>query len=83
MNTKLNIKWVDAKLLDDEAFELPQNAGGILVPGGFGNDGIEGKIKAINFARQNNIPFLNEILEYSLIGRHSNQCYPSNGFCNN
>jgi len=58
LNTKLNIKWVDAKLLDDEAFELPENAGGILVPGGFGNDGIEGKIKAIKFARENNIPFL-------------------------
>ncbi len=58
LDTKLNIKWIDAKLIEEQKFELPQNCGGILVPGGFGGEGIEGKIKAIEYARKNNIPFL-------------------------
>lgn len=60
-NTKININWVDSEKLEDENINLKEvfkNSKGIIVPGGFGNRGIEGKIKAIEYARTNNIPFL-------------------------
>ena len=59
--TKINIKWVDAETLEDSKINLKKvfkDSKGILVPGGFGSRGIEGKIKAIEYARKNNIPFL-------------------------
>ncbi len=56
--TKLQINWIDSeKITDDNAKLLFEDIHGILVPGGFGLRGIEGKIKAVQFARQNNIPF--------------------------
>jgi CTP synthase len=55
----VNIKWVDSELLNDEnAAETFKNTQGILVPGGFGDRGIDGKIAAIKYARENNVPFL-------------------------
>lgn len=60
-NTKINVKWIDSELLEDENVNLDEvfkDCKGIIVPGGFGNRGIEGKIKTINYARVNNIPFL-------------------------
>jgi CTP synthase len=60
-NTKVNINWVDSEKLEDSNVKLKEifkNSKGILVPGGFGTRGIEGKIKAINYARTNNIPYL-------------------------
>ena len=59
INTTVNIKWVDSETVTDEnVAEILGGVNGILVPGGFGNRGIEGKIKAITYARENNIPFL-------------------------
>ena len=59
-NTKININYVDSEQLEkeDDLKKIFKNTKGILVPGGFGSRGIEGKIKAINYARTNNIPFL-------------------------
>ena len=59
-NTKINIKWVNSEELekDIDLKEIFKNTKGIIVPGGFGSRGIEGKIKAINYARCNKIPFL-------------------------
>ena len=59
-NTKLNIEFVDSELITDDkkAEEMLSNFDGILVPGGFGNRGIEGKINAIKFAREHDVPFL-------------------------
>ena len=55
----VHIKWVDSELVDDEnASEFFHDVDGILVPGGFGTRGIEGKISTIRYARENNIPFL-------------------------
>ncbi|MCR5784510.1 MAG: CTP synthase [Eubacterium sp.] len=55
----VNIKWVDSeKLTDENAAETFEGIQGILVPGGFGDRGIEGKITAIKYARENKIPFL-------------------------
>lgn len=55
----VNIKWIDSETVTaDNAEELFSDVSGILVPGGFGNRGIEGKIEAIKYARTHNIPFL-------------------------
>lgn len=57
--TTVNIKWIDSETVTSEnAAELFSDVNGILVPGGFGSRGIEGKITAIKYARENNIPFL-------------------------
>ena len=59
-NTKININWVDSEKLESitNIDKIFKDSKGIIVPGGFGNRGIEGKIKAINYARTNNIPYL-------------------------
>lgn len=58
-DANVNIKWVNAMELETEDLEkFLSDADGILVPGGFGDRGVEGKIKAIRYARENNIPFL-------------------------
>lgn len=58
---KAEILWVDSEKLqkkDSEAWELLKKADGILVPGGFGTRGIEGKIAAAHYARTKKIPYL-------------------------
>lgn len=58
-NVKVNIKWVDSETINTEnVSEILADVDGVLVPGGFGQRGIEGKITAIHYARVNNIPFL-------------------------
>jgi len=58
-DTKVEIRKIDSEELQkDNAGDMLKDVCGILVPGGFGYRGIEGKIKAIQFARENNIPFL-------------------------
>lgn len=55
----VHIKWVDSETVTKEnVSEIFSDVTGILVPGGFGNRGIDGKIYAIQYARENNIPFL-------------------------
>jgi CTP synthase len=57
-NAEVKIRWVNAEEITDENVEEALNGvGGILVPGGFGDRGIEGKISAIRYARERNIPF--------------------------
>jgi CTP synthase len=57
--TKVNIKMIHSEKVDDEnANEVLRKLDGILVAPGFGNRGIEGKISAIRYARENKIPFL-------------------------
>ncbi len=60
-NVKVEIKWINAELLEDRDANIDKiigNIGGIVIPGGFGDRGIEGKIKAIEYARINKIPIL-------------------------
>ena len=59
-DAKVNVKWVDTeKLESDNNFKDSfKNVDGILIPGGFGDRGIEGKIMSAQYARENNIPFL-------------------------
>jgi len=56
---KVNTSWIDSeKVTSENSEEVFKNIAGILVPGGFGERGIEGKLIAIKYARENNIPFL-------------------------
>lgn len=58
-NLGVNIKWIAATDLENRSSEeVLGKVDGILVPGGFGNRGIEGKIAAIRYAREKNIPYL-------------------------
>lgn len=58
-HAKVELKWLDAEKIDKNgAQRYMQDVTGLLVPGGFGERGIEGKIKAIQYARENMIPFL-------------------------
>ncbi len=55
----VHIRWVDSEQVTDETAEsLLGDADGILVPGGFGNRGIDGKLRAIRYARERQIPYL-------------------------
>lgn len=58
---KVNIRWIDAELFeqdDDEIAAQLEPMHGILVPGGFGERGAEGKIASVRFARERKVPFL-------------------------
>lgn len=59
-NLKPKITWIDSKSYekDESKLEELKRFSAIIVPGGFGNSGIEGKISAIRFARENKIPYL-------------------------
>ncbi len=57
-NVKINIKWINAEKIEtNQLIRDLQNVEGILIPGGFGYRGVEGKIQAIKYARENNVPF--------------------------
>ncbi len=56
---KVNVGFIDSETINEETVSnILKDYDGILVPGGFGNRGIEGKITAIKYARENKIPFL-------------------------
>ena len=87
---EIDIDWIDAEnLTEDNADALLGGAGGILVPGGFGDRGIEGKITAIKYARENKVPFFGiclgmqlSVVEYArnvvgLSGAHSSELDPN------
>lgn len=54
----VNIKHIDSEEVEQKGVEILQGMDGILVPGGFGERGVEGKIRAVQFARENKIPYL-------------------------
>ena len=55
----VEVKWVNAEEVNDaNVAEILADVDGIIVPGGFGDRGVEGKISATKFARENNVPFL-------------------------
>ena len=88
-NTKVNIKWVNSEELESQDVnEVLKGVQGILVPGGFGDRGVEGKIDAIRWARENKVPFLGiclgmqcAVIEFArnvlgLEGAHSSELNP-------
>jgi CTP synthase len=56
--TKVEIAYIDSEQIEREGTDCLRPMHGILVPGGFGKRGIEGKIRAVQFARENNVPYL-------------------------
>jgi CTP synthase len=65
---EVNIEWVhSAELEKDRGWEILKAADGILVPGGFGSRGTEGKIRAVRYARENKVPFLGLCLGMQLM----------------
>ena len=57
--TAVDIKWVDSEeVTEDNVAEILSDVDGLIVPGGFGDRGIEGMITSIKYARENNLPFL-------------------------
>ncbi len=86
---KVDIRWLDSETVTDEnAARLLADCQGILVPGGFGSRGVEGKISAIRYARENKVPFLGiclgmqmAVVEFArhaagLTGAHSSELDP-------
>ncbi len=58
LRTKVNIKYIDSEQIERDGVDLLQDVSAILVPGGFGERGVEGKIETVRFARENKIPYL-------------------------
>lgn len=59
LSTKVNIHWCDSERIEDVgAYEIIGKSDGILVAGGFGQRGVNGKLAAIKYARENKIPYL-------------------------
>ena len=57
-NVKVNLHWMDAEIFErEDAVHFLEDVHGILVPGGFGERGSEGKIAAVRFARERNVPY--------------------------
>ncbi len=65
LRVKVNIKWVDSELYETGKEDL-SNVDGIVIPGGFGQRGTEGKILAAKYARENKIPFLGICLGFQM-----------------
>ncbi|MEO7062905.1 MAG: CTP synthase [Dokdonella sp.] len=55
--TRVNLRWVESEEIERKGAELLKDADGILVPGGFGKRGFEGKIAAARYARENHVPY--------------------------
>ena len=85
---KVNIHYIDSEIIEDEGVSRLKNVDAILVPGGFGERGIEGKIATVRYARENKIPYLGiclgmqvAVIEYArdvagLEGAHSTEFLP-------
>ena len=73
-DVKVNIRWVDSETVTDgNAAELLDGADGVLVPGGFGSRGIEGKIAAVRWARESRVPFLGICLGMQMLFDESDE----------
>ncbi len=57
-STKVNVLYINAEDIETDGVDILQDANAILVPGGFGNRGLEGKLAAVRYARENHIPYL-------------------------
>ncbi|NLD00174.1 MAG: CTP synthase [Gammaproteobacteria bacterium] len=57
-NTKVNLRYIDSEDLENQGVDVLEGVDAVLVPGGFGLRGVEGKILAVQYARENKIPYL-------------------------
>ncbi|MGY8796272.1 MAG: glutamine amidotransferase-related protein, partial [Woeseiales bacterium] len=56
--TRVNIHYVESQDIEDNGSDCLRAMDGIVVPGGFGDRGIEGKVAAVQYARENDVPYL-------------------------
>ena len=87
--TKIDLRYIDSEDIEREGTDQLKDVGAILVPGGFGNRGVEGKIATVKYARENKIPYLGiclgmqvAVIEYArnvagLTGANSTEFDPS------
>jgi CTP synthase len=87
-HTKVNIVYIDSEMIEDEGIARLKGLDAILVPGGFGERGVEGKIATAKYARENKIPYLGiclgmqvAVIEFArdmagLEGAHSTEFLP-------
>jgi CTP synthase len=77
-SSKVEVKWVDTEKIDtvESASKVLAGVDGVLIPGGFGNRGIEGKILSSTYARENNVPFFGICLglQCAVIDFARNEC---------
>ncbi len=66
LQVKVNLRWVDSEDVEEKGTSLLEGVDGILIPGGFGIRGTEGKIMAARYARENRIPFLGVCFGFQL-----------------
>ncbi len=69
LNCRINYRWIETTEIEEGKVDVKtalEGVNGVLVPGGFGSRGAEGKMKCIQFARENNIPFLGLCLGFQL-----------------
>jgi CTP synthase len=90
--SKINIHYVDSESIEKDGTGCLEGMDAILVPGGFGKRGVEGKIMAIHFARTNRIPYLGiclgmqlAVIEYArnkagMQGAHSTEFHPDTAY---
>jgi CTP synthase len=88
-SARVNIHYIDSELIERDGTGALEDKDAVLVPGGFGKRGVEGKIKAIRYARENKVPYLGiclglqlAVIEYArhragLEGAHSTEFDPS------
>jgi CTP synthase len=86
---KVKIKYIDSEVIEDEGVAPLQNVDAILVPGGFGERGVEGKVATVRYARENKVPYLgiclgmqSAVIEFArnvvgLEGAHSTEFLPN------
>jgi CTP synthase len=86
---KVNIRYIDSENVEQEGVDVLKGVSAILVPGGFGERGVEGKIKAVQYARENKVPYLGiclgmqvAVIEYArnvagLVGANSTEFEPT------
>jgi len=89
---KVNIKYIDAEIIEEHGVTPLKDVDAILVPGGFGERGVEGKIATVRFARENKIPYLgiclgmqSAVIEFArdvvgLEGAHSTEFLPDSPY---
>ncbi|MFQ3200792.1 MAG: CTP synthase [Zhongshania sp.] len=56
--TKVQVRYIDSEAIENDGIDILKGVDGILVPGGFGSRGVEGKILTVQYARENKIPYL-------------------------
>jgi CTP synthase len=89
---RINIHYIDSERIEQEGVDCLRDKDAVLVPGGFGKRGVEGKIAAIRYARENKVPYLGiclglqlAVIEYArhragLEGAHSTEFDPNTAY---